>query len=286
MKTFKLNRTNTYLSILFFLFSALFAFNANANNHPYWGGGYNNSPIRIDIIDDRGRYLRKHPVNTRNSNIQRAYLEAVKNKNYQVRIRNTSNRRIGVIVAIDGRNILSGKKSYLRGNEKMYVLDPYETANYKGWRTSKNRVHRFVFTSEQGSYANAWGDRSAMGVIAVAVFNEKKRNYRKHNNGLNKRMAPSSSRRYFDESAGTGFGRGEYSPSVNVRFIANSNPSNKYFYKYEWRKTLCKRGIIRCNQYQENRRNNNRFWPNDNRGYAPFPPSYRLNTWDDYDPNW
>lgn len=279
----------SYVAFFILIFSMTSVY---ADSRTNWMPSHINSTVRIDVVDDSGHYLKQHPTNSRGYNTQRAYLEAVKGKRYQIRIRNTSNRRIGLVVAVDGRNILTGKKSHLRSNEKMYILDPYETANYKGWRTAKNRVNRFYFTSAGDSYSNAWGDRSAMGVIAVAVYNEKQRYYRKkYRNSFSDKAAPStSSRRYKGESAGTGFGQEEYSPSVNVRFIANNKASNKYFYKYEWRSTLCKRRIINCNRYDNNHRNNNRFWPEDNGGYAPYPPGrpttppdFYIDPWSDFD---
>ena len=242
-----------------------------------WGtNSHANSPVRIDIVDDRGRTLNQYSANNRNYKTQRSYLEAIKGKRYQLRIRNTSNRRIGVVVAVDGRNILNGKKSYLRNNEKMYVLDPYESANYKGWRTSNNHINRFYFTSAGDSYSNAWGDRSAMGVIAVDVFNEKQKRYnkKKYGNELGKRLSPSQRGFRADESTGTGFGREEYSPTIRVNFKPKHQSSYKHFFKYEWRKTLCKRGIVNCNTY-ENNQNHNRFWPREsNNDFAPYPPSY------------
>lgn len=282
----KKNNLSPILALLSFF---LLMLSTQANSQPYWSGFEHNSSVRIDVVDDRGQYLRKYPTNSRNQNTQRAFVEAVKGKRYQIKIRNTSNRRIGVVVTVDGRNIISGKKSYLRSNEKMYVLDPNESASYQGWRTGKNRINRFYFTSAGDSYSNSWGDRSAMGVIGVAVFDEKQRYKQKRKKFSNRGMdsnAPSASRRYFNESTGTGFGREEYSPTVNVRFVANHQASNKYFYKYEWRSTLCKRGIIRCNNRPNNPRNNNRFWPNDNSGYAPYPPDYQLKDWNDFDLKW
>ena len=248
-----------------------------------WGSSssfnsYSSSPVRIDVIDDRGRTLNQYSTDSRGYKTQRTYLEAIKGKRYKLRIRNTSNRRIGVVIAVDGRNILSGKKSHLRKNEKMYVLNPYESASYKGWRTNKNHVNRFYFTSAGDSYSNAWGDRSAMGVIAVAVFDEKHKQYYKkpRRNDLNNKSAPSSrSGHLADKSTGTGFGREEYSPTIQVNFKAKKNPSYKHFFKYEWRNTLCKRGIINCHNY-ESGYNNNRFWPREsNNGYAPYPANYR-----------
>lgn len=234
----------------------------------------NNSPVTIDVVDDHGQALNQYAANSRNYKNQRIYLEAKKGKRYQLRIRNNSNRRIGVVLAVDGRNILTGRKSYLRSNEKMYVLNPYESTSYKGWRTSKNHVNRFYFTSAGDSYSDAWGDHSAMGVIAVAIFDEK-RHYRKHKNNSNKRMAPSKRGYLADESTGTGFGREEYSPTIKVNFKAKHQPSFKHFFKYEWRKTLCKKGIVSCGYYEDNYRENNRFWPREaDNDYAPYPPHY------------
>ncbi len=276
---------NFYTHILAFI--SLFFITASAQaDSSYWDPGHSRSTIKIDVIDDTGRALNQYSANNGAYKTQRTYLEAKKGKQYQLRIRNTSNTRVAVVVAVDGRNILSGRKSYLKNNEKMYVLDPYETATYKGWRTSQNRVNRFYFTSAGGSYANAWGDRSAMGVIAVAVYNEKRkrRYYKKHRKGLSEKSAPSRRGYFADESTGTGFGREEYSPTVNVRFKANNNPTSKHFLKYEWKNTLCKRGIVNCGHY-ENNRDNNRFWPREanrnNTGYAPYPPDFYLKSWDE-----
>ena len=277
MKSQKFNLFATSFTKAMMLASLIFTISSVQAKKLYWDSN-SRAPVRIDVVDDRGRALNQYSADSRGYKTQRTYLEAVKGKRYQLRIRNTSNRRIGVIVAVDGRNILTGAKSYLRSNEKMYVLGPYESANYKGWRTSKNRVNRFYFTSAGDSYSNAWGDRSAMGVIAVAVFDEKRRQYRKYrHNDTNKSMAPSRRGYLAEESTGTGFGREEYSPTIRVNFKAKNNPSFKHFFKYEWRNTLCKRGIVNCNYYEDNRRNN-RFWPREtNNGYAPYPPGHHEN---------
>ena len=38
------------------------------------------------------------------------YTEAVKGQRYSIQITNKSNRRIGIVIAVDGRNIIDGKK--------------------------------------------------------------------------------------------------------------------------------------------------------------------------------
>lgn len=42
--------------------------------------------------------------------------------------------------------------------------------------------------------------------------------------------------------------------------------AERHFLKYEWRDTLCRMGIVDC------RWSRNRFWNDDEDGYAPYPP--------------
>ena len=153
----------------------------------------------------------------------------------------------------------------------MYVLAPYQTQQYEGWRTGQNRTNRFFFTGISNSYTANWGDYTAQGVIAVAVFKERRlQRIGKTNN----RMGKSKSRK---EAPGTGFGRSTWSPSREVQFVANNRPFEKQFIKYEWRDTLCQRGIIQCRQRNEP----NRFWPEPEKdnGFAPFPSWYLHLRW-------
>lgn len=236
----------------------------------------NYSPVRVEIIDDRGQVFRQIKTSSQAHKVKRAYVEAKRGKRYSLRLRNMSNQRVGVVIAVDGRNVLTGKKSWLRSHEKMYILSPYETATYKGWRTGKSRVNRFFFTAEGNSYAKAWRDNSAMGVIALAVFNEQPRmTYQQENSLRSNKKARSSS---LAPQAGTGFGREEYSPTMKVHFKARNYPIVKHFYKYEWRSSLCKRGVISC--YDRPRKQDNRFWREES--YAPYPPGMNRN---DYHPN-
>ena len=129
--------------------------------------------IKVDIVTDDGRILPVHRRHNAGSKGIRAYLEAGYGENYSIRIHNRTGDRIGLVIAVDGRNIISGRKSFLKASEQMYILEPYERASYDGWRTSKKNVHRFYFTDAGDSYAGAWEDYTAMGVIAVAVFPER-----------------------------------------------------------------------------------------------------------------
>lgn len=234
--------------------------------------------VEVEVRSDNGGTLPLYPV-AAGHGIRKAYAEAVKGENYSIVVRNRLNRRIGVVVAVDGRNIVSGKKSWLRNSERMYILEPYGTGEFSGWRTGADRINRFYFTSAGDSYAASFGDKSAMGVIAVAVYPEVRRyepwlneSQTDHYKGGSaaRPSAPSARSKAEAESAGTGYGREEYSPSRVVTFEPESAPVEKIFLKYEWRTALCRKGVIRCGGAWEPR---NRMW-DDSDGYAPPPGGY------------
>ncbi len=226
--------------------------------------------VEIEVISDRRGELRQYPARSSHKK-QRAYIAVREGERYSIRVRNRTGERIGVVIAVDGRNIINGAKSWLKRKEAKYVLGPWETAEYEGWRTSRNRVNRFYFTDVDDSYADDWGDHSAMGVIAVAVYWEKHRKHHDYST-QRKREGYSSSSEAMRDSVGTGFGESEWSPSHKVRFKARKKPMFKKFIKYEWRRTLCRKGIIpSCRKYDDD--HDNRFWPHDDwdDDFAPFP---------------
>ena len=242
--------------------------------------------VGVEIVADDGRVFARYDLHDRSQRgALRAYLEAERGRNYGIRIRNYSGERIGLVIAVDGRNILSGKKSHLRASEPMYVLGAHDQATYEGWRTSDTRVHRFFFTDVENSYAEAWGDRSAIGVIAVAAFREVPRAQPKRRSGRpqaapglsapgdsrDRKAAESAERSDALNSAATGFGDDRYSRSVRVQFQPQRHAFVKQFLKYEWRDTLVRLGVIR------EAPPTNRFWPEQvgqAQGFAPYPPGY------------
>ena len=229
--------------------------------------------ISVEVVADQGYVFPAYPVSASPGNY-RAYVQAEHNARYGLRIRNHTDRRVGLVVAVDGRNIISGKKSYLRNTERMYVLEPYGVAVYRGWRTGRDEVHRFYFTESSDSYAEAWGDQSAMGVIAVVAFAEKRQQIRRPSSRSRLYSAPSARESTIagDSAAGTGYGEGEHSSSVRVEFRPEPYALEKHFYKYEWRETLCRKRIIACPPPMPPQPPRNRFWSDD--GYAPPPPRY------------
>ena len=238
----------------------------------------------VRIVSDHGNEYAKYrayPQVRQEGNF--FYVEAVKGARYSVQITNRSGRRIGVVIAVDGRNIIDGKKSDLKRNERMYIIGPYESNSFEGWRTAMDRTNRFYFTEPSDSYAEkVFADASAMGTIALAVYREKipeiipysERPSRMRDapagaapSAPNESRAAGRDELKKSEEAGTGFGETTYSPSRVVHFEPEPAPAEKIVLKYEWRAELCRKGIISCGP-------KNRFWP-DNQEFAPIPRDFK-----------
>ncbi len=260
-----------YVTVLFIAVTMLFA----VPSYAHIGGR-----VEIEVLADRGGSLTTIPFKDYKegkTHIIKRYLEARKGENYSIVIRNKTPERVGVVLAVDGRNIISGRKSSLKNSERMYVLDPYGSARLDGWRTDEDTVHSFYFAEMKDSYAvRTFGDASAMGVIAAAMFREKGRpvfyeqNIKKEKapEPSSGRSAESSAKTYDSARPGTGFGDARYSPVIKVEFEPESSPYEKVLVKYEWRQVLCRKGLLQCPP--EGRA---RLWDEDE--YAPCPPGYQ-----------
>jgi hypothetical protein len=88
--------------------------------------------------------------------VYRAYLEARREARYRIRVHNRSGGRVGVVIAVDGRNIISGARSELARGEPMYILDPRESESCEGWRAGEQigRIPERRPATVTRSYAN------------------------------------------------------------------------------------------------------------------------------------
>lgn len=118
---------------------------------------------------------RSAPLYSLSGQYERRYFEASRDRHYALRIRNRSGRRVGVLIAVDGLNVVNGERSALSRGEPMYVLDPWERATIRGWRTSLEQVRQFVFVDEERSYASRTDQANGdMGWIRVLAFEEER----------------------------------------------------------------------------------------------------------------
>ena len=99
------------------------------------------------------------------------YVAGNQGKPYQVRVRNRTGKRVLVVTTVDGRNVQTGDPGDYEGAG--HVLEPHQSWVYKGWRTSDDKVAAFKFGSKNDSYSSQLGSKENVGVIGVAVFEEK-----------------------------------------------------------------------------------------------------------------
>ncbi len=221
------------------------------------------------------------PLYFRPGQWDRHYFEAFKGKNYSLVVRNTTGRRVGVVIAVDGINVVNGEKSRLANDEPMYVLDPHERAVIRGWRTSLDEVRKFVFVDEERSYAERTGQASGdLGWIRVLSFRENApvsvwdRGYRgdrdeRARRELGEESAPSapapsldrapmaqekssdraqlegeSKRGGVESNPGTGWGDRKRDPVQRTWFVAESHATDHIVMRYEYASGLRALGIF------------------------------------------
>lgn len=207
----------------------------------------------------------------------RYYVEARKGCQYVVRLSNRSGERLGVVLTVDGLNVISGARDQGRG--RMYVLDPWRHATVKGWRTSLDEVRRFTFVDEKASYSARVGKaNSKMGWIEVSVYREQRRWTRRqlledstNRSGDSKAEAPGEPAgragaaqapppAAMDEAAeaesqaagkrrarsypGTGWGSRARDSVVLVDFHAEREPAERMTLRYEYQKALVALGVL------------------------------------------
>ena len=205
----------------------------------------------------------------------RRYFEAGRGRDYALRVRNLTGGRVGVLVSVDGLNVVNGERSRQSRGEAMYVLDPWESATIRGWRTSLDEVRRFVFVDEQRSYASRTGQANGdMGWIRVLAFVERGAGvvrprpaadgYGREEKGRREPVAPQAAappagedrglresatkslagRGQADESfPGTGWGERREDRVRETCFVAAARPGDRLVFRYEYASGLLALGI-------------------------------------------
>ncbi|MCU0250011.1 MAG: hypothetical protein MUE61_07375 [Vicinamibacterales bacterium] len=100
------------------------------------------------------------------------YIEALKGREYEIRLRNPYPVRVAVALSVDGLNTIDARHTSAAAGRK-WVLGPYETITISGWQTSMTHARRFEFTSEEQSYGAWLGKTNDLGVISAVFFRER-----------------------------------------------------------------------------------------------------------------
>lgn len=101
---------------------------------------------------------------------RRWYVGGEHHQPYQFLLRNTGNRRVLVVISVDGVNVLTGEPAAT--DQPGYIINPQSSIPILGWRKSLETAAQFVFTTPDDSYAERTGQGGNTGVLGFAVFEE------------------------------------------------------------------------------------------------------------------
>jgi hypothetical protein len=192
---------------------------------------------------------------------------------YAVSLVNRSEGRLLTVLSVDGVNVISGETA--AHDQTGYVLSPGQSAQITGWRKDMSRVAAFEFTALSRSYAARTGRPDHVGVIGVALFQEKPRPrplpppishsreeaVRDAAREMERPSAPQagaadsaaapaesarrSEGRMAQERLGTGHGRNEHSPTSRTAFErAQAYPNETITIYYDSQENLIAMGVI------------------------------------------
>jgi hypothetical protein len=102
----------------------------------------------------------------------RIYIEALKGRNFSLRLSNPTSERVAVALSVDGRNVIDAKRTTSLSAAK-WILMPGQSAEIPGWQISGDSSRRFFFTETQHSYAKWLGDTANTGTIEAVFYREK-----------------------------------------------------------------------------------------------------------------
>jgi hypothetical protein len=119
----------------------------------------------VQILRESGEMLPTYQLHGR------YYVQGDAEERYIIRISNPTPRRVEAVVSVDGLDVVDGENGDLR--KRGYVVPPYGETRIEGFRTSQADVATFRFSSVAGSYAGLKGKARNVGVIAVALFEER-----------------------------------------------------------------------------------------------------------------
>ena len=220
----------------------------------------------------------------------RWYVEALKGREYAIRVRNPYGVRVAVALSVDGLNSIDARTTSASDARK-WVIDPYDTITISGWQTSRTEARRFEFTTEERSYGQALGKTANLGVITAVYFRERAALVEQSRESARRRpaqpavpppaaersgqaMGDAMAKRADEEYAATGMGRRTDHAVTSVWLDLENAPAHTFNIRYEFRPQLVKLGIVpqvASNDPLDRRERARGFEP----GFAPVPPSLR-----------
>jgi len=121
--------------------------------------------ITIRVVDDRGAPLPTFATGGR------SYVMGRDGARYAIRIENQTGARFEAVATVDGLDVIDGQPGSFE--KRGYLVAPWSTVEIDGFRRSEEQVAAFRFGKVRDSYAAKRGNDRNVGVIGVAVFQER-----------------------------------------------------------------------------------------------------------------
>ncbi len=121
--------------------------------------------ITIRVVDDRGAPLPTFAAGGR------SYVMGNDGARYAIRIENQTGARFEAVATVDGLDVIDGQPGSFE--KRGYLVQPWSTVEIDGFRRSEAQVAAFRFGRVKDSYAAKRGSDRNVGVIGVAVFQER-----------------------------------------------------------------------------------------------------------------
>ena len=196
-------------SLVFVSLSSLVALTLSAcAGHSAEARSMRHSAVSVEVVDAQG-----YPLPTYHHR-GKVYVQGEYGARYQLKLYNRGARRVEAVVTVDGRDVINGQLgSY---DHRGYVIDPHDSVTIEGFRKSDTEVATFRFTTPGDSYSGRMGSAQHVGVIGVAIFEERRPPRRRP-----RPVRPSSAPQFradvdsasdvmpeAEEATGAGYGRG------------------------------------------------------------------------------
>jgi hypothetical protein len=120
----------------------------------------------FELLDERGRTLETMQRKGR------FYILGRSGDRYSIRVTNPTDQRVEALISVDGLDVIDGETADFV-NKRGYVVPPHGELKVDGFRVSTQQVAAFRFSAVENSYAERKGKGRNIGVIGVAIFEEK-----------------------------------------------------------------------------------------------------------------
>ena len=124
------------------------------------------SLVSVGLRDQSGNFLPGLIIG------DRWFVVGEEGRRYSIVVRNRSALRLEVVLSVDGLDVIDGRPASFR--KRGYLIDSHRQLVVEGFRQSTEAVAAFRFGPVRESYAQQkYGDTRNVGVIGVAIFNER-----------------------------------------------------------------------------------------------------------------